>query len=87
MGINLLILIMENLLSRITVDPEICNGKPIIRGKRITAATVLEFLSAGESHQEILKQYPSLEEEDIAACLYFASEMLKHNYIIRNILA
>ncbi len=78
---------MENLLSRITIDPEICNGKPIIRGKRITAATILEFLSAGETHEEILRQYPSLEEKDIAACLYFASEMLRHNYTIKNLVA
>jgi uncharacterized protein (DUF433 family) len=80
-------LLMEDLLNRITVDPEICNGKPIIRGKRITAATILEFLSAGESTEEILKQYPSLEEKDIAACLYFASEMLRHNYTIKNLVA
>ncbi|HYO21801.1 MAG TPA: DUF433 domain-containing protein [Flavisolibacter sp.] len=78
---------MENLLSRITVDPQVCNGKPIIRGKRITASTVLEFLSAGESHEEILKQYPSLEEADIAACLFFASQMLKHNYVVQNLVA
>jgi len=78
---------MENLLSRITVDPEICNGKPIIRGKRIAAATVLEFLSAGETNEEILKQYPSLEEKDITACLYFASEMLRHNFTIQNLVA
>ncbi|MBD0280539.1 MAG: DUF433 domain-containing protein [Bacteroidota bacterium] len=75
---------MENLLSRITIDPDICNGKPIIRGKRITAATILEFLSAGETQEEILKQYPSLEKEDIAACLLFASELLKHNYSVIN---
>lgn len=78
---------MENLLSRITVDPQICNGKPIIRGKRITASTVLEFLFAGESHEEILKQYPSLKEADIAACLFFASQMLKHNYVVQNLVA
>ncbi len=78
---------MENLLSRITIDPEICNGKPIIRGNRIAASTILEFLSAGESHEEILKQYPSLEEGDIAACLFFASQMLKHNYTITNLIA
>lgn len=78
---------MENLLSRITIDPEICNGKPVIRGKRITAATILDFLSAGETHEEILRQYPSLEEKDIAACLYFASQMLKHNYTIENLVA
>ena len=76
---------MEALLSRITVDPEICNGKPIIRGKRITAATILEFLSAGETHAEILKQYPSLEKEDIMACLLFASGLLKHGHNIKDL--
>lgn len=62
-----------NLEDRITIDPKICNGKPIIRGKRITVQTILEFLSAGETHEEILKQYPSLQSEDIYACLKFAS--------------
>ena len=57
---------------RITIIPDLCNGKPTIRGKRITVQTILEFLSAGESSEEILKQYPSLEREDIAACLEFA---------------
>ena len=44
---------------RITIDPAICNGKPTIRGKRITVQTILEFLSAGEDREEILRQYPS----------------------------
>lgn len=54
---------------RITIDSAVCNGKPTIRGKRISVQTVLEFLSAGESREEILRQYPSLEEADIDACL------------------
>ncbi len=58
---------------RITLDPDICNGKPTIRGKRITVQTILEFLGAGESREEILHQYPSLEVEDIDACLAFAA--------------
>jgi uncharacterized protein (DUF433 family) len=70
---------------RITIDATICNGKPTIRGKRITVQTVLEFLSAGESREEILRQYPSLEPEDIDACLAFAAEMMGHNYVIRMI--
>ena len=78
---------MESLLSRITIDPEICNGKPIVSGKRITAATILEFLAAGETQEEILKQYPSLEKEDIAACLLFASAVLNHQYAIKNLVA
>ena len=60
---------------RIIVHPDICNGKPTIRGKRITVQTVLEFLSAGESPEEILRQYPSLEPEDIKVCLKFAGSI------------
>ena len=46
---------------RITINPNVCNGKPTLRNKRITVQTVLEFLSAGETTDEILRQYPSLE--------------------------
>ena len=67
---------MNYLDGRITIKSDLCNGKPTIRGKRITVQTILEFLSAGESKEEILKQYPSLEEEDISACLSFASQMM-----------
>ena len=56
------------LLKRITVDDRICNGKPVIRGMRITAQTVLEFLMAGTPEDEVLKQYPMLEREDLDAC-------------------
>lgn len=55
--------------SRITTDPDVCNGKPAIRGMRVTVATILEFLRAGDSPEEILRQFPSLEPEDIDACL------------------
>jgi len=58
-------------MNRITIDNNICNGKPTIRGKRITVPTILEFLSAGDSKEEILRQYPSLVSEDIDACLKF----------------
>lgn len=64
---------MENLTDRITAANDICNGKPIIRGTRITVHTILEFLSAGDSKEEILRQYPSLVPEDIDACVHFAS--------------
>jgi uncharacterized protein (DUF433 family) len=65
---------------RITIDPDICNGKPTIRGKRIAAQTILEFLGAGETAEEILKQYPSLEPEDIMACLKFAALLMDNRY-------
>lgn len=70
---------------RITIDPDLCNGKPTIRGKRITVQTIVEFLSAGESEREILNQYPSLEKQDIHACLSFASELMNHKYVLQEI--
>ncbi len=71
---------MKYIADRITVDDGICNGKPTIRETRITVQTILEFLSSGDSTEEILKQYPSLEKEDIEACLKFAASLLKNNY-------
>ena len=76
---------MNTIIDRITINEDICNGKPTIRGKRITVQTVLEFLGAGETVEEILYQYPSLEKEDIAACLQFASSLMDRNYVIRSI--
>lgn len=74
---------MENLRDRITIDPAVCNGKPTIRGKRITVNTILEFLSAGDSMEDILNQYPGLEKKDISACLSFAADLLNKNYVIK----
>ncbi|MCU0390660.1 MAG: DUF433 domain-containing protein [Thermoflexibacter sp.] len=76
----------ETPISRVIIDPEICNGKPIIRGKRITVQTILEFLSAGDTEEEILYQYPSLEKEDITACLQFAVALMSRNYTIRTLI-
>jgi uncharacterized protein (DUF433 family) len=64
----------------ITIDADLCNGKPTIRGQRITVQTILEFLSAGESHEEILKQYPTLTQEDIQTCLAFATQLMGQRY-------
>ncbi len=75
---------MEKLTDRITIDEKICNGKPIIRGKRIAVQTILEFLSAGESVAGILKQYPTLEREDVTACLQFATALMNQNYVIKS---
>jgi uncharacterized protein (DUF433 family) len=69
----------KEFLKRITVDPEVCNGKPTIRGKRITVQTILEFLGAGEDREEILRQYPSLEPADIDACVAFAAGLMGHS--------
>lgn len=63
---------MEELITRITINPNICNGKPVIRGMRITVTTVLEYLAAGETAENILAAYPFLEMDDIKACLEYA---------------
>jgi len=78
---------MEYIANRITLSPDLCNGKPTIRGLRITVKTILEFISAGESVKEILYQYPDLEEADIEACLKFATELLDRNYVIKEVAA
>ena len=76
---------METIFNRITIDNNILDGKPCIRGKRISVQTVLEFLSAGTDRQEILYQYPSLEEEDIDACLQYAAKVSGLHYSIQQI--
>ena len=62
-----------SLLNRITIIPDVCNGKPTIRGMRITVKTVLEYLAAGETIENILDAYPYLEREDIQAALEHAA--------------
>lgn len=71
----------SNLINRITVNPDICHGKPTIRNKRYTVDLILDLLSAGSTHEEILEDYPNLEKEDILACLAYASKLSKHNHI------
>ena len=63
---------MENYLSRITVDPEICHGKPCIRGMRWPIEVILDMLSSEMSINEILKDHPELERADILASLQYA---------------
>ncbi|OQZ02650.1 MAG: hypothetical protein B6D35_00640 [Candidatus Brocadia sp. UTAMX2] len=66
---------MMNLTERITIDPEICHGKPSIRGLRYPVETILELLSSGMTIDEILADYQDLEREDILAVLGFAARL------------
>jgi uncharacterized protein (DUF433 family) len=68
---------MENLLDRITLNPDVCHGKPTIRNKRYTVDLILDLLSAGQSFESILEEYNSLELEDIYACLAYASKLTR----------
>lgn len=67
---------------RITLSPDICNGKPVVRGTRITVQTVLEFLAAGDSVADVLEEYPTLQREDVHACLNYASRVLGNHFSV-----
>lgn len=66
---------------RIVVDSEILTGKPVVRGTRISVELVVELLAAGWSHAQILAAYPHLAEQDIRACLAYASELLREEKV------
>lgn len=71
---------MEN---RISISPNVCNGRPVITGTRITVQTILEFLGSGDSVEEVLEEYPSLLPEDIYACMQYASKLMANRYEVR----
>ncbi len=71
----------EELLERISVDPNVCFGKPCIRGTRVWVSLILENLSQGVSEEELLAAYPSLRGEDIRAALAYAAEMTRERII------
>ena len=72
-------------MNRISVNEAICNGKPIIRGYRITVKTILEYLAAGETHEAILEAYPFLEKADILACIQFAARAMDIEHFSLNV--
>lgn len=71
----------EELLKRITANPAIYAGKPIIRGHRMAVAHVLQLLGAGSSIDELLQYYPWMEREDIQACLLFAARVVERERV------
>lgn len=71
----------QELIARITVNPEIFGGKPIIRGRRLAVEHVLSMLAAGDTPETILEGYPWLKPEDIQACLVYAKRVVGHERI------
>jgi uncharacterized protein (DUF433 family) len=71
----------EDVLERISIDPNICFGKPCIKGHRIWVSLILDFLASGWSIPEILENYPGLEEGDIRACIAYGAEMSRERYV------
>jgi len=72
---------MNRLLQRISIDPNICFGKPCIRGHRIWVSLILDLLAQGEAVEDILRNYPGLEPEDIRACIAYGAEMSRERYV------
>ena len=72
---------IEELLSRISIDPNICFGKPCIRGHRLWVSLILDFLASGMTVKDILQEYPDLEEADILAWIAYGAEMARERYI------
>ena len=72
---------MDDWKERISIDPNVCHGKPCIKGTRIWVSLIVDNLAAGSSEKEILEAYPSLNREDIRAALAFAAEMTRERYV------
>jgi uncharacterized protein (DUF433 family) len=67
----------EQLLARISVDPQVAHGRPTVRGTRVWVTTVLDWLADGRTHEEILQEYPQLEPDDIQACVAYGAELTR----------
>ncbi|MBF0565018.1 MAG: DUF433 domain-containing protein [Nitrospirae bacterium] len=72
---------MHNIIKRITFNPSIFKGKPIIRGMRISVEMILDLLSQGVTEREILEDYPLLEKDDILACIAYAKNIIANEDI------
>ncbi|MFZ4402128.1 MAG: DUF433 domain-containing protein [Bacteroidales bacterium] len=70
-------------ISRITINPDICHGKPSIRGLRYPVEMILDLLASGMTHEEILNDYEDIENDDILACLEYASKLIQVKSIFK----
>jgi uncharacterized protein (DUF433 family) len=73
---------MPNLLDRISIDPNVCFGRPCIKGTRIWVSLILDFLASGETEAEILAAYPQLTRDDIRAALCYAAELARERIVL-----
>lgn len=72
---------MHDLLNRISVDPQVCGGKPCVRGTRIWVSLLLDFLASGSSMEEILGEYPQLTRDDLLAAIAYGAEMSRERFV------
>ncbi len=71
----------EELLQRISIDPNVCFGKPCIKGHRIWVSLILDYLASGWRISEILENYPGLDEADVYACIAYGAEMSRERFV------
>ncbi len=72
---------MNKLIDRISVNPNICFGKPCIKGTRIWVSLILDLLASGMTNKEIFNEYPQITEEDIRACIAYGAEMSREKFV------
>ncbi|MBD3267729.1 DUF433 domain-containing protein [bacterium] len=70
----------EEIFERISIDPNVCFGKPCIRGRRIWVSLILDLLADGMSHEDLIREY-DIEEEDIRSCIAYGAEMTRERYM------
>lgn len=66
---------------RISINPNVCHGRPCIKGTRIWVSLILDFLASGDTIQDILESYPQLTEEDVRACIAYGAEMAREQFV------
>jgi uncharacterized protein (DUF433 family) len=72
---------MNPLLERISIDPQVCFGKPCIRGTRLWVSLLLDLLASGASIEQVLEEYPQLQREDVLAAIAYGAEMSRERYV------
>ncbi len=71
----------DELLQRISIDPQVCFGRPCVKGHRIWVSLVLDLLASGWSVEQVRQEYPGVEREDVLACIAYGAEMSRERYV------
>ncbi len=71
----------QELLARISIDPNVCFGKPCIKGHRIWVSLILDYLASGWAAADVLREFPGVEEVDVLACIAYGAEMARERYV------
>jgi uncharacterized protein (DUF433 family) len=74
-------MVKNELLSRISIRPDVCFGKPCIKGHRIWVSLILDLLASGMTIEEVLEDYPGITKEDVLACIAYGAEMSRERYV------